>query len=64
MAAEAGIDVSRDDGVVTVTIDRPDRMNAIDSAAERRLQFGSNYGHANHQRFPHRPALGVRLACR
>jgi crotonobetainyl-CoA hydratase len=34
----SGIAVARgDDGVVRITIDRPDRMNAIDAAAERAL---------------------------
>jgi crotonobetainyl-CoA hydratase len=34
----SGIAVARgDDGVVRITIDRPDRMNAIDAAAERTL---------------------------
>jgi enoyl-CoA hydratase/carnithine racemase len=38
MSAADGIALARgDDGVVRVTIDRPDRMNAIDDAAERAL---------------------------
>jgi len=32
-----GIDYRLKDGVATVTIDRPERMNAVDSAAEREL---------------------------